>query len=68
MKFHHSEPVTKGEFHLTINEAGLQEFYTAGYTEGNLVEMVMVIGDKVITNDLHALTEVPVDWPLAPVL
>ncbi|RAJ37009.1 carboxymuconolactone decarboxylase family protein [Pedobacter cryoconitis] len=46
----------------------LLEFYAAGYTEGNLVDIVMVIGDKVITNYLHALTDIPVDWPLAPAL
>jgi len=27
-----------------------------------------VIGDKIITNYLHALTDIPVDWPLAPAL
>jgi hypothetical protein len=28
----------------------------------------MVIGDKIITNYLHALTQVPVDFPAAPAL
>jgi hypothetical protein len=43
-------------------------FFAAGYSEGNLVDVVMVIGDKIITNYLHALTQVPVDFPAAPAL
>jgi len=43
-------------------------FFAAGYTDGQLVDMVMVIGDKIITNYLHALTQVPVDFPAAPAL
>jgi uncharacterized peroxidase-related enzyme len=46
----------------------LDNFYNAGYTHGTLVEAVSVIGDKMISNYLHALTEVPVDWPAAPEL
>jgi uncharacterized peroxidase-related enzyme len=46
----------------------LDNFYAAGYTEENLVDTVIVIGDKIITNYLHALTDIPVDWPLAPSL
>jgi AhpD family alkylhydroperoxidase len=43
-------------------------FFAAGYTEDNLVDAVVVIGDKIITNYLHALTRVPVDFPAAPAL
>jgi uncharacterized peroxidase-related enzyme len=43
-------------------------FFAAGYTEANLVDAVVVIGDKIITNYLHALTQVPVDFPAAPAL
>lgn len=43
-------------------------FFAAGYSEGNLVDVVMVIGDKIITNYLHALTQVPIDFPAAPAL
>lgn len=46
----------------------LDNFFAAGYTEGNLIDVVIVIGDKIITNYLHALTDIPVDWPLAPAL
>jgi uncharacterized peroxidase-related enzyme len=46
----------------------IDAFFAAGYNEGNLVDAVMVIGDKIITNYLHALTQVPVDFPGAPAL
>nr|WP_198983107.1 carboxymuconolactone decarboxylase family protein [Herbaspirillum sp. ASV7] len=46
----------------------VEAFFAAGYSEGNLVDVVMVIGDKIITNYLHALTQVPVDFPAAPSL
>jgi AhpD family alkylhydroperoxidase len=46
----------------------IDRFFAAGYTEGNLVDVVVAIGDKIITNYLHALTKVPVDFPAAPSL
>lgn len=46
----------------------LANFYEAGYTEGNLVDVILIVGDKTITNYLHVLTDVPVDWPTVPVL
>ncbi len=46
----------------------LENFFAAGYSEANLIDVVIIIGDKIITNYLHALTDIPVDWPLAPEL
>jgi uncharacterized peroxidase-related enzyme len=46
----------------------LEDFFAAGYTNANLIDANIVIGDKIITNYLHALTDIPVDWPLAPEL
>jgi uncharacterized peroxidase-related enzyme len=46
----------------------IENFYQAGYNEGSLIDTVVVVGDKIITNYLHALTAIPVDWPLAPEL
>ncbi|MFK8056369.1 MAG: carboxymuconolactone decarboxylase family protein [Saprospiraceae bacterium] len=37
----------------------------AGYTQANLVDIIMVIGDKVVSNFLHGVTQVPVDFPAA---
>jgi AhpD family alkylhydroperoxidase len=50
------------------SQDSIDAFFAAGYDEGNLVDAVIVIGDKIITNYLHALTKVPVDFPAAPAL
>ena len=42
-----------------------ETLFTAGYTEANLVDIVIVIGDKLISNYLHNLTQLPIDFPLA---
>ncbi len=43
-------------------------FLAAGWTKENLVDVVVTIGDKTVTNYLHAVTKVPVDFPAAPAL
>jgi alkylhydroperoxidase family enzyme len=43
-------------------------FFAAGYDKGNLVDVVMVVGDKIISNYLHALTNIEIDWPEVPEL
>lgn len=43
-------------------------FLAAGWTPGNLVDVIVVIGDKTVTNYLHGVTKVPVDFPAAPAL
>jgi AhpD family alkylhydroperoxidase len=40
--------------------------FEAGYTKGQLVDIIVTIGDKIITNYLHGVTKVPVDFPTAP--
>jgi uncharacterized peroxidase-related enzyme len=40
----------------------------AGFSEANVVDIIIVIGDKVITNFLHGVTQVPIDFPAAPEL
>ena len=53
--------VKRGHVAATETEA----FLASGWTEGNLVDVMMVIGDKIISNYLHASTKVPVDFPAA---
>ncbi len=48
--------------------ANVQAFLAAGWTRANLVDMIVVIGDKTVTNYLHGVTGVPVDFPVAPAL
>ncbi|MDX2301262.1 MAG: carboxymuconolactone decarboxylase family protein [Microscillaceae bacterium] len=49
-------------------EATLNAFFEAGYTQGSLVDLIVAIADKVIMNYLHNITQVPIDFPVAPEL
>ena len=51
-----------------VDPANVQAFFAAGWTTENLVDAIVVIGDKTVTNYLHGTTKVPVDFPRAPVL
>ncbi len=48
--------------------ARVQAFFDVGWTQENLVDVIVVIGDKTVTNYLHGTTQVPVDFPAAPAL
>lgn len=52
------------------NAAGelVDDFYAQGYTNENLVDTILLISEKTAMNYLHNLTQVPVDFPLAPAL
>lgn len=43
-------------------------FYAQGYTNENLVDLILQISDKTAMNYLHNLTDIPVDFPLASTL
>jgi AhpD family alkylhydroperoxidase len=45
------------------DQALVDAFFAAGWTKANLVDTIVVIGDKTVTNYLHATTRVPVDFP-----
>jgi uncharacterized peroxidase-related enzyme len=51
-----------------VDATSKERFFSAGYTEGHLVDAIVVVGDKIITNYLHAATQVPIDFPEAPAL
>lgn len=51
-----------------VDPAQVQQFFHAGWTQENLVDVIVAIGDKTVTNYLHAMTQVPVDFPAAPAL
>jgi len=51
-----------------VDEDVIGAFYAAGYTDENLVDVLLVIADKVFTNYLYAITQVPIDFPKAPAL
>ena len=46
----------------------VDNFFQAGYDRANLVDVLMVIGDKIISNFIHGTTQIPIDFPLAPAL
>ena len=43
----------------------IDNFLNAGYTKANLVDTIVLVGDKTISNYLHSTTQVPVDFPVA---
>ncbi|MGG9960622.1 carboxymuconolactone decarboxylase family protein [Ferruginibacter sp. SUN106] len=46
----------------------VDDFYAQGYTNENLVDLILQVSDKTAMNYLHNLTKVPVDFPLAAAL
>ena len=53
---------------ITENRGGadaavVERFFDAGWTKENLVDTIVLVGDKTISNYLHKTTDVPVDFP-----
>jgi AhpD family alkylhydroperoxidase len=55
--------VVENRGHATIDAK--EAFFAAGYTEANMIDAVIIIGDKIISNYLHNLTGFEIDFPLA---
>ena len=51
-----------------VDQALVEAFFAAGWTKENLVDAIVVIGDKTVSNYLHSATKIPVDFPAAPKL
>jgi uncharacterized peroxidase-related enzyme len=64
VKFTTSTVLNRGR----ADENTKKAFFEAGYTEANLIDAVIVIGDKTISNYIHNLTDFAIDFPLAPQL
>jgi len=47
------------------SEEAVDAFFEAGYTEANMIDVVIVVGDKIISNYIHNLTGFAIDFPLA---
>jgi uncharacterized peroxidase-related enzyme len=52
---------TKGR----VSEPTREAFFAAGYNEGHLVDALLVIGDKIISNYLHNFGQFAIDFPVA---
>jgi uncharacterized peroxidase-related enzyme len=63
-KFVHEVAAKRGH----ADEAVTQAFLDAGWSKANLIDVFMAIGDKIISNYLHSVTEIPVDFQAAPAL
>ena len=51
----------RGHVSATTTDA----FLAGGWSQANLVDAIMVVGDKSISNYLHGTTKIPVDFPAA---
>jgi uncharacterized peroxidase-related enzyme len=47
------------------SKESLEQLFEAGYNQENLVDILVIIGDKIISNFLHGTTQIPVDFPEA---
>ncbi len=47
------------------DETVLENFFNVGYTKENLIDTIVLVGDKTISNYIHQTTQVPVDFPVA---
>lgn len=54
----------KGRADATVLDA----FFAAGYTNEHLVDTILQVSEKIAMNYLHNLTQIPVDFPVVPVL
>ena len=43
----------------------LENFFAAGWTKENLIDTIVLVGDKTISNYINNTTEIPVDFPVA---
>lgn len=50
------------------SQSSVEGLFNAGYTKENFVDILVVIGDKIVSNYLHTITQIPVDFPAAPAL
>lgn len=48
------------------SEKAVVALYEAGYTQQSLIDIIILIGDKTISNYLHNITKIPVDWDAVP--
>jgi len=51
-----------------VDQMLVEAFFSAGWTKENLVDVIIIIGDKTVSNYLHSTTHIPIDFPPAPAL
>lgn len=50
------------------NQQKVDDFFSHGYSNENLVDVILQVSDKSAMNYLHNLTKIPVDFPVVPEL
>ena len=50
------------------SHSNVNDFFAQGYTNENLVDLILQVSEKTAMNYLHNLTKIPVDFPLAPAI
>ena len=59
-KFVKETTINRGKpSHTTVDA-----LFAAGYDKANLVDILIVIGDKIISNYFHGITQIPIDFPV----
>jgi len=58
-----SKEVTENKGNVSTET--LDAFFAASYDKGTLVDVIKQVGDKIIMNYLHNLTNIPIDFPEA---
>lgn len=51
-----------------VSNKAKDAFFAAGYSEVNMIDVVVIIGDKIISNYIHNLADFAIDFPIAPEL
>lgn len=51
-----------------VSDEAANNFFNAGYTKGSLIELVQLVAIMVVTNYLNNITQIPIDFALAPEL
>ncbi|MEM9647086.1 MAG: carboxymuconolactone decarboxylase family protein [Bacteroidota bacterium] len=46
------------------SQSVLDNFFAAGWTKENLIDTIVLVGDKTISNYINNTTEIPVDFPV----
>lgn len=50
------------------DDTTIEKFFNTGWTKENLINTIVLVGDKTISNYMHKTTKVPVDFPEAQLL
>lgn len=61
-KFVHSASINRSK----PTGAATDTLLAAGYNAGSVADIALLIGEITVTNYLHGITQVPVDFPAAP--